>query len=113
MGFRMKHNRLSPCALARPAALLFIWFSLRLGGAPSAAKTADNSAPPNAVPSGPADLPQWRGAERNGLSKDTGLIKQWPSSGPQKTWSISNLGEGFGSLAIKGDHIYLHGNSAN
>src|SRR5215475_11861024 len=103
----MKHNRFITLSLALPAALLFIWFSLQLGGAPSAAKTDNRSTPPNAVPSGPGDWPQWRGPERNGISKDTGLLKQWPSSGPQQTWSISNLGEGYGSLAIKGDRIFV------
>jgi outer membrane protein assembly factor BamB len=43
------------------------------------------------------------------VSKDTGLIKQWPSSGPQRAWSISSLGEGFGSIAIKGDRIFVQG----
>ena len=43
------------------------------------------------------------------MSKDTGLIKQWPSSGPQRAWSISSLGEGFGSIAIKGDRIFVQG----
>jgi len=109
----MKHNRLFTLSLALTAALLFVWFSARLGGAPLAAKTANPPAAPNAVPSGPADWPQWRGPERNGLSKDTGLLKQWPSSGPQKSWSISNLGEGFGSIAVKGDRIYAQGTTTS
>ena len=109
----MKHYRLFTLSLALTAALLFTWFSVRLGGAPLAAKTENNYAPPNAVPSGPSDWPQWRGAERNGLSKDTGLLKQWPSSGPQKSWTISNLGEGFGSIAIRGDRIYVQGTSVS
>ena len=40
----------------------------------------------------PSDWPQWRGPDRNGLSKETGLMKQWPASGPPRLWSISNLG---------------------
>ncbi|HKQ79748.1 MAG TPA: PQQ-binding-like beta-propeller repeat protein [Blastocatellia bacterium] len=109
----MKHYRLFTLSLALTAALFFIWFSVQLGGAPSAAKTATNTSPPNFVPSGPSDWPQWRGAERNGLSKDMGLLKQWPSSGPQRNWSISNLGEGFGSIAIRGDRIYVQGTSGS
>src|SRR5215468_9067478 len=109
----MRHNRLFTLSLALPAALLFIWFSLQLGGASSAAKTDNPSAAPNAVPSGPGDWPQWRGPERNGISKDTGLLKQWPSSGPQRSWSISNLGEGYGSIAIRGDRIYVQGTSGS
>jgi outer membrane protein assembly factor BamB len=60
-----------------------------------------------------ADWPQWRGPQRNGLSDDKGLLKQWPSSGPSKVWSISNLGEGFGSLAVVGDRIYVQGTSGS
>ena len=55
--------------------------------------------------------PQWRGPLRNGLSSETGLLKQWPEKGPAVTWSITNLGEGYGSLAIKADRIYVQGTS--
>src|SRR5215468_616715 len=105
----MKHNHFFTLSLALITGLLFTWFSVWPGGAPSVAKTANNYAAPNAVPSGPGDWPQWRGPERNGLSKDTGLLNQWPSSGPQQSWSISNLGEGYGSIAIKGNRIYAQG----
>src|SRR5215813_6845043 len=101
----MKHNRLFTLSLALTAAFLFIWFSVRLGGAPLAAKIANDAA----APSGPSDWPQWRGPERNGLSKDTGLLKQWPSSGPQRVWSVSGLGEGYGTVAVRGDRIYMQG----
>jgi outer membrane protein assembly factor BamB len=104
----MKNYRLLTLSLALPAALLIIWFSVH-----ASSVTVDNSAPPNTVPSGPSDWPQWRGPERNGVSKDTGLIKQWPSSGPQRAWSISSLGEGYGSLAIKGDRIFVQGTSGS
>jgi outer membrane protein assembly factor BamB len=104
----MKHYRLLTLSLALPAALFIIWFSVQ-----ASSVTVDHSAPPNTVPSGPSDWPQWRGPERNGVSKDTGLIKQWPSSGPQRAWSISSLGEGYGSLAIKGDRIFVQGTSGS
>src|SRR5678816_1050673 len=58
-----------------------------------------------------AEWPQWRGPLRNGLSSETGLLKQWPEKGPAVTWSIANLGEGYGSLAIKADRIYVQGTS--
>ena len=58
-----------------------------------------------------AEWPQWRGPLRNGLSTETGLLKQWPEKGPAVAWSISNLGEGYGSLAIKADRIYVQGTS--
>jgi outer membrane protein assembly factor BamB len=53
------------------------------------------------------DWPQWRGPERNGLSKETGLLKQWPSSGPPRLWLNENLGAGYGAVAVQGERIYL------
>lgn len=55
------------------------------------------------------DWPQWRGPQRTGLSSETGLLKAWPAEGPPRVWSITGLGEGYGSLAIKGDRILLQG----
>jgi len=56
-----------------------------------------------------ADWPQWQGPDRNGLSKETGLLKQWPASGPPLVWAVSNLGPGYGSIAISGDRIFVQG----
>jgi outer membrane protein assembly factor BamB len=58
-----------------------------------------------------ADWPQWRGPLRNGLSPDTGLLKQWPETGPKVAWKISGLGEGYGSLSMRGDRIFVQGTS--
>src|ERR1700730_2301658 len=62
------------------------------------------AAPQQAVP---GDWPQWQGADRNGLSKEVGFLHQWPRTGPPVVWSVSNIGAGYGSLAIKGDRIYI------
>src|SRR5438876_633845 len=48
------------------------------------------------------DWPQWKGPDRTGLSKETGLLKEWPEGGPPLVWSIKGLGEGYGTVAIKG-----------
>jgi outer membrane protein assembly factor BamB len=53
------------------------------------------------------DWPQWQGPARNGLSTETGLLKQWPSAGPSVIWSVSSLGAGYGSVAVKGDRIFV------
>jgi outer membrane protein assembly factor BamB len=55
------------------------------------------------------DWPQWRGAERNGVSRDTGLLRQWPRSGPSLAWTASQLGAGYGSVAVAGDRIFVQG----
>ena len=36
-------------------------------------------------------------------------MKAWPASGPSVVWSISSLGEGYGSVAIKGDRVFVQG----
>lgn len=55
------------------------------------------------------DWPQWQGPARTGLSTETGLLKAWPEGGPKALWSISNLGAGYGSMAIKGDRVLVQG----
>lgn len=56
-----------------------------------------------------ADWPQWRGLDRTGLSRESGLLKQWPPSGPPLVWSTSNLGAGYGSIAVSKDRIFVQG----
>ena len=55
------------------------------------------------------DWPQWRGPDRSGLSKETGLLSQWPRSGPTVAWSAAMLGAGYGSIAVQGDRVYVQG----
>ena len=57
------------------------------------------------------DWPQWQGPDRTGLSKETGLLKEWPAAGPPLVWSASNLGAGYGSIAVKSDRIFLQGSN--
>jgi outer membrane protein assembly factor BamB len=57
----------------------------------------------------PADWPQWRGPERTGVSPETGLLQQWPTSGPPLLWTAQGLGGGYGSLAVSGDRIFVQG----
>ena len=56
-----------------------------------------------------ADWPQWRGPDRSGISTETGLLDRWPDEGPARVWSTSNLGGGFGSVAVRGDRIFVQG----
>ncbi len=56
-----------------------------------------------------ADWPQWRGPDRSGISTETGLLDRWPATGPPRVWSASNLGGGFGSVAVRGDRIFVQG----
>jgi outer membrane protein assembly factor BamB len=56
-----------------------------------------------------ADWPQWQGPDRTGISKETGLLAAWPANGPPVIWSSQSLGNGYGSVAVAGDRIYLQG----
>jgi outer membrane protein assembly factor BamB len=81
--------------------LRFILFILLLMLAIPAAIVMTAQAPPT------TDWPQWRGPDRTGVSKETGLTKQWPASGPPRLWAVSNLGAGYGAVAISGDRIFV------
>jgi len=35
---------------------------------------------------------QWRGENRNGVYNETGLLKVWPSDGPELLWHFEGLG---------------------
>ncbi len=61
----------------------------------------------------PHDWPQWQGPDRDGKSKETGFLKEWPKSGPPIVWSVSSLGRGYGSVAILGNRIYVQGTQGN
>lgn len=57
-----------------------------------------------------ADWPQWRGAARDGLSTEKGLLSEWPKDGPKVAWTVESLGDGYSSLAVVGGRIYTMGN---
>lgn len=49
---------------------------------------------------------QFRGPERNGISKETGLLKQWPAGGPTKLWKVSGIGTGNGAPSVIQGRIF-------
>jgi len=57
-----------------------------------------------------ADWPQWRGPERNGVSKETGLLQEWPAGGPKLLWQVKDIGDGYSTPAVVGDRLYLISN---
>jgi outer membrane protein assembly factor BamB len=56
-----------------------------------------------------ANWPQWRGPNRDGISKETGLLKQWPADGPALAWKTAGAGGGYSSLAISNGRIFTMG----
>ena len=57
-----------------------------------------------------ADWPQWRGPQRNGVSEETGLLKQWPTEYPKLVWQVKKIGSGYSTPAVVGERIYLLSN---
>ena len=53
------------------------------------------------------DWPQWRGPERTGISKETGLLQTWPADGPTLRWKATDIGTGYSSPAIVHGRVYL------
>jgi len=51
------------------------------------------------------DWPQWRGPERDGISKETGLLKSWPQGGPKMLWQAP-LEQGYSSMIVVGKRLY-------
>jgi outer membrane protein assembly factor BamB len=61
------------------------------------------------VPSGADDWPQWRGPSRDGISNDKGLLKEWPSDGPEVLWQVDTAGVSYSSIAVKDGRIFTQG----
>src|SRR5262245_31519577 len=56
-----------------------------------------------------ADWPAWRGADRSGVSKETGLLKEWPKGGPKLLWTYDKAGNGYAGFAVVGGVVYTMG----
>lgn len=80
-----------------PSAVLFI---LTLAFPfPALAPAAENA----------GDWPQWRGPNRDGISKETGLLKKWPQGGPPLAWKATGLGEGYSSVSVARGRLFTMG----
>jgi len=61
----------------------------------------------------PFDWPQWQGQDRSAISKETGLLKSWPSAGPRQVWMVQTLGAGYSTPSIAAGRIFTMGNRGN
>ena len=57
-----------------------------------------------------SDWPQWRGPNRDGISQEKGLLKQWPKDGPKLLWQLKDIGSGYSTPAVVGQRLYLMSN---
>ena len=58
-----------------------------------------------ADPSHGEDWPQWRGPNRDGISPETGILREWPAEGPPVVWREPG-GEGFSGVSVAGDRAF-------
>jgi outer membrane protein assembly factor BamB len=54
-----------------------------------------------------ADWPQFRGPARDNISKEIGLLRQWPASGPKVLWTVP-VAQGYAGAAIVSGRVYHH-----
>ena len=75
------------------------WFTIVFGSAIIAA--------PFALP---ADWPQFRGPNGAAISREEGLLQNWPKGGPKLLWQVTDIADGYGAPVVVGDRIYLISN---
>ena len=61
----------------------------------------------------PFDWPQWQGPDRNAVSKETGLLKEWPQDGPPLLWKAKKLGGGDSAPSVAAGRIFGMSNRGN
>lgn len=59
------------------------------------------------------DWPQWQGPDRNAVSKEMGLLQQWPAEGPSVAWKTKGLGGGDSAPAIAAGKLFGMSNRGN
>src|SRR5262249_47636977 len=47
---------------------------------------------------------------RDGISKETGLLKEWPKGGPKLLWQVNDVGYAYSTPAVVGERLYLMSN---
>ena len=64
------------------------------------------------LPAAPGDWPGWRGADRTGVSPETGLLREWPEGGPKLLWKVTGMGGGYSTPSVAAGRVYLMGSKA-
>jgi outer membrane protein assembly factor BamB len=98
-------------AAGRPSSSQDAWNSIRssLQGDPTTTNPPRPTLSTNFEPHA-FDWPQWRGPERTGVSRETGLLRDWPASGPSLAWQADYVGAGFSAPTVAGGRVFLMGN---
>jgi outer membrane protein assembly factor BamB len=95
-------NRFARClALALPAVAVV------LPGVVGCSRAQPSASSPGvAGPKGSFDWPQWQGPDRTAVSKETGLLKEWPKGGPPLAWRAKGLGGGDSAPSVAAGRLF-------
>jgi len=55
------------------------------------------------------NIHEWRGPDRSGIYNESNLLMIWPSEGPKEIWSVTGIGNGFGSSVFANENFYISG----
>ena len=53
------------------------------------------------------DWGQFRGPNRDGISQETGLLKEWPGGGPKLLWQVRDLGSGYSTPSVASGKVFI------
>ncbi len=94
----------SPKSLPQLAVLLAIGGTLAASAQMKPAPVGTDR--PNSVP---PHWEQFRGPNRDGVSAETGLLREWPAGGPPLRWRRQDLGRGYSSPILTPHGIFITG----
>jgi outer membrane protein assembly factor BamB len=55
------------------------------------------------------DWPQWRGPRKDNVSRETGLLQEWPEGGPPIVWEVWGIGDGIAAPSVSAGRIFILG----
>jgi outer membrane protein assembly factor BamB len=55
------------------------------------------------------DWPGFRGPNRDGVCREKGLLKEWPTDGPKLLWKVTGMGVGNSTPSVVGNVLYIVG----
>jgi len=96
---RMDHSRSNARSVVLPGILALVQALALAAGATARA----------AAPAAATDWPAWRGADRTGISRETGWRTDW-SATPRTLWR-AEVGEGYSSVSVAQGRAYTMGNT--
>ena len=57
----------------------------------------------------PQALAQWRGTDRRGVYPEPTALPSWPENGPERLWTSTEVGDGYGSPVVLDGKLYICG----